>query len=94
VALIAAGSALLATGFAAVAIPLPWRRRRNKEMTVEPALPAEPLALPAGPKALPAPSRSVARSDALRPYLFLAVIILAVIAMLAFLAQLGEQKRE
>ena len=94
VALIAAGSALLASGLAAVAIPLPWRRRRNKEMPLELTLPAEPLALPAGPQALPAPSRSVAPQDVLRPYLFLAIIVLTALAMLAFLAQIGEQKRE
>ena len=93
-ALIAAGSALLASGLAAVAIPLPWRRRRIQEVPVELASPTEPLALPAGPQALPAPSRPATSSDVLRPYLFLAVIILAVIAMLAFLAQLGEHKRE
>ena len=94
VALIAVGSALLASGFAAVSIPLPWRRRRIKEMALELTLPTEPLALPAGPQALPASSRSVAPEDVLRPYLFLAVMVLATIALLAFLAQLGEQKRE
>ena len=93
-ALIAAGSALLASGFAAVSIPLPWRRRRNKEMPVELTVPPEPSALPAGPQVLPVASRSDAPQDVLRPYLFLAVIILAVIALLAFLAQLGEHKRE
>ena len=94
VALIAAGSALLASGLAAVSVPLPWRRRRIKKTPVELTLPTEPLALPAGPQALPAPSRSVVPQDALRPYIFLAVIVLTAIALLAFLTQLGEQKRE
>ena len=93
-ALIAAGSALLASGLAAVSVPLPWRRRRIKKTPVELTLPTKPLALPAGPQALPAPSRSVVPQDVLRPYIFLAVIVLTAIALLAFLAQLGEQKRE
>ena len=94
VALIAAGSALLASGLAAVSVPLPWGRRRIKKAPVELTLPTEPLALPAGPQALPAPSRSVVPQDVLRPYIFLAAIVLTAIALLAFLAQLGEQKRE
>lgn len=93
-ALIAAGSALLTLGMAAVAIPLPWRRRRIEEVAAEPTLATEPLALTSGPPALPAQARSVRPPGILQPYLFLAVLILAAIALLAFLAQLGEQKRE
>jgi hypothetical protein len=65
-----------------------------KALPVVRTMPTEPLALPAGPQALPAPSRSVVPQDVLRPYIFLAVIVLTAIALLAFLAQLGEQKRE
>ena len=94
-ALIAAGSALLASGLAAVSIPPPWRRRRRiKEMPLELTLPAESVTQPGGPEAFPAPSTSVTQQDLLRPYLFLAVIVLTTIALLAFLAQIGEQKRE
>ena len=93
-ALIAAGSALLASGLAAVAIPLPWRRRRIEEVPVELTLSLEPPAFSARPQALPERSRPVVPDDVLRPYLFLAVIVLTAIALLAFLAQLGEQKRE
>ena len=87
-ALIAAGTAFLALGLSAIAVPIPWRRRRIEE--VAPDVLAQPE-----PPTLPAPAaKAVPREDPLRPYLFLAAIALAVIALLAFLVQLGEQKRE
>jgi hypothetical protein len=94
VALIAMGSALLASGLAAVAIPLPpWRRRRLEHALPE-LIPTAEMPPPAEPAASTPPSRHVSQPDSIRPYLFLVAIVLAALALLAFLAQLGEQKRE
>jgi hypothetical protein len=92
-ALIAMGSALLASGLAAVAIPLPWRRRRLDQVRPQ-ATPETPaLSVAERTSTAPLPSSHVSQADTIRPYLFMAVIILAAIALLAFLAQLGDQKR-
>jgi hypothetical protein len=91
-ALIATGMGILLSGLATFAFP--WRRGTGNPTASESD--GMPIAVDVTPPTLPAASPRVARkrSQPDRPYLFLVVIVLAMVAMLAFLLQLGDAKRE
>jgi hypothetical protein len=88
--MIIAGSWLLAVGMATFAFP--WLRRGARSEEPEPAEPPAPKqALTPTLPDQPLPSDG---ENPLRPYLSLAVIVLASVALLVFLLQFGEKKRE
>jgi len=89
--IIALGSGLITAGLGTFSLPLAgWvrRRRSNVESTPDPVLPARPRPeqeLPRGTEA---------SDDPLRPYLFLAVMVLVLATVAIFLLQPGEKKPE
>ena len=88
--MIIAGSWLLAAGMATFAFP--WLRRGGRPeepVPAEPPAPAEALTPTLPDQPLPSGGEIP-----LRPYLSLAVIVLASVALLVFLLQFGEKKRE
>lgn len=88
--MIIAGSWLLAAGMTTFAFP--WLRRGGRS---EEPVPAEPPAPTEGltPNLSDEPA-TAGREDPLGPYLSLAIIVLASVALLVFLLQFGEKKRE
>jgi hypothetical protein len=88
--MIVAGSWLLAAGMATFAFP--WRRSRGPGAPEE-TPPPEPAAAPLT-QTVDRPDPPPSAADPLRTFLVLAVIVLALVALLAFLLQLGEKKEE
>jgi len=89
--IIALGSGLITAGLGTFSLPLAgWvrRRRPNAVSTPDPEPPALAQAKPERP------SVPEASDDPLRPYLFLAVIVLVVATVALFLLQPGEKKRK
>jgi len=89
--LIVLGSGLITAGLGTFSLPLAgWvrRRRSNVESSPEPEPPTLWQAKPGRPRVPAAPD------DPLRPYLFLALIVLIVATVALFLLQTGEKKRE
>ena len=104
--LIALGSGVFTAGLGTLALPVVGRlRRRSPRVEAEPA--QEPPEAPAPERTFEAPpsqefgllgkggrEKRAASKDSLRPYLFLAVIVLALITVLVFLLQTEDKKRE
>ncbi len=89
--IIAIGSGLITAGLGTFSLPLAgWlrRRRSNVESTPHPEPPGQSQAKPERP------SVPEASDDPLRPYFFLAVIVLTLAAVALFLLQPGGKKRE